>query len=73
MAFPHKSVRKFLDQMAAEGWRVDRYTGGGHFRLLHPSGAQAFMASTASDHRALMNTRATLRRAVREAEQRRSS
>ena len=56
--------RAVLEEMDHEGWTLE-YTGSGHIRWQHPSGAFAFSASTPSDHRAWKNQLAKLRRLAR--------
>lgn len=59
-----KDLRKLLDRAAREGW-VSVHTKGGHLCLIHTNGARVYAASTPSDHRALRNLEADMRRAVR--------
>lgn len=60
---------KDFDRLQTEyenaGWTIRR-TGGGHLRWTGPNGeGPVFTASTPSDHRAIQNIKATLRRATR--------
>ena len=57
-------LERLLRQASASGWRVAR-TRGGHWRLLYPNGGIVVLSSTPSDHRALRNVRAQMRRAER--------
>jgi hypothetical protein len=54
-----------LIKLAAELGYSAEPTAGGHIRFVHPSGALVHSASTPSDHRALRNARADLRRELR--------
>lgn len=60
--FAGKRARPLVRAALAQGWRVE-VTGGNHLRLLPPHGRPVFMAATPSDHRSVLNARATLRRA----------
>ena len=54
-----------LDALAAEfGFVYERTTGSKHRRYRHPSGAFVVLHSTASDHRAMANSRKWLKRAL---------
>ena len=57
-------LKQQLRQAEAHGWQVTR-TRNGHWRLLHPGGGIVVMSSSPSDHRALRNMRAQMRRAER--------
>ena len=57
-------LKQVLRQAQAHGWRVQP-TRGGHWRLRHPGGGIVVTSSTPSDHRALANFKAQLRRAER--------
>jgi predicted RNA binding protein YcfA (HicA-like mRNA interferase family) len=57
-------LKQLLRQASACGWQVTR-TRGGHWRLLRPNGGIVVLSSTPSDHRALRNVRAQMRRAER--------
>lgn len=62
MASAKKDFKKVLDQATKQGWRVEQ-TKGGHWRLYAPDGEHiVHAASTPSDHRALANTIAQMRR-----------
>jgi len=65
--FKSRTLRRGLRQLlvAHPNWRPSR-TNGGHVKLVGPGGRVIFTASTSSDHRALLNLRAHLRRAERE-------
>lgn len=56
-----KVMRPLVEQALEEGWTVSP-TQNGHLRFTHPCGALVHGPSTPSDHRALKNLRATLRR-----------
>jgi len=62
------SYRHTLAALAKRhGWRMER-SAGGHLRLRHTgTGRSVFAASTPSDHRAIMNVAAEMRRAIRTA------
>jgi hypothetical protein len=56
--------RDLIRHATAAGWRVSR-TSGGHLRLEHRDATMpVFTASTPSDHRAMRNALATMRRAL---------
>ena len=60
--------RELLQALAAyerRGWKVKK-TRGGHFKLTSPGGAVVFAAHSASDWRAIKNTKARLERIERE-------
>ena len=59
-------LKQVLRQAEAQGWRVQP-TRGGHWKLTHPGGGIVVTSSSPSDHRALANVRAQLRRAERRA------
>jgi hypothetical protein len=58
------SLRDLIDEAAALGYAAEP-TAGSHIRFTHPSGALVHAASTPSDRRAWLNTRADLRRELR--------
>lgn len=56
-------VREIADWAGQHGWALaDDATGGGHWVLKHPSGSTVALPSTPSDHRGLVNAKATIRR-----------
>jgi hypothetical protein len=59
-----RDLRRLLDAARARGWSAT-YTGAGHWKLRHRSGAVVFTSSTPSCPRGLLNFRATLRHAER--------
>jgi hypothetical protein len=59
-------LKQQLRQAEAHGWQVT-HTRNGHWRLLYPGGGVVVTSSTPSDHRALANLRAQMRRAERRA------
>jgi predicted RNA binding protein YcfA (HicA-like mRNA interferase family) len=59
------ALKELLRAAEARGWRVELTRRGGHVRLVHPDGAVVVAAATPSDHRALANLRAQLRRVER--------
>jgi predicted RNA binding protein YcfA (HicA-like mRNA interferase family) len=58
-------LRQLLRAAEARGWRVELTRRGGHVRLTHPDGTIVVTGSTPSDHRALANLKAQMRRAER--------
>jgi len=59
-----RAARDLIRRAAAAGWSVAP-TRGGHLRFTHPEASvPVFTASTPSDHRALANALATMRRAL---------
>ena len=56
-----KDIRRVFKALEAQGWRIDR--GKRHFKCKAPNGGLVTIPSTPSDHRALLNARAQLRRA----------
>jgi len=58
-------LKELLRAAEARGWRVDATRRGGHVRLVHPDGGVVVASGTPSDHRALANLRAQLRRVER--------
>jgi hypothetical protein len=56
-----QEIEQLFRQLERQGWRV-RW-GSGHPKLLAPSGEPVVMAASPSDHRAMKNLRARLRRA----------
>ena len=58
-----RDLRRVLDEARQAGWLASP-TRGGHWRLTHPSGAILVTGSTPSDHRALRNLQAAIRRAT---------
>ena len=57
---------QFVRSLSRFGWTAE-LTNGGHVRLQHELGGRAIVtASTPSDRRALLNTRALLRREMRQ-------
>lgn len=59
-------LRRLLKSARRRGWTVER-TRGSHWKLRHPSGAVVVAGSTPSCPRAVLNTRADLRRIERRA------
>lgn len=56
-------LRKLVAEAEAAGWTVER-TRNNHIRFLSPDGKHLIVCgSTESDHRAIRNTKARLRRA----------
>jgi hypothetical protein len=61
-----RDLERLLRRARASGWVVAR-TRSGHWRLRYWGGGIVVIGSTPSDHRALRNFRAQLRRAERRA------
>jgi hypothetical protein len=59
-----RDLQKLITYAQARGWTVTK-TASGHIRLRHPSGALIYTGSTPSDHRAVRNAAADVRRAER--------
>lgn len=60
-----KDFERLQEEYRTAGWTIKR-TGGGHLRWTGPKGeGPIFTASTPSDHRAIQNVKAMLRRAAR--------
>jgi hypothetical protein len=57
---PH-GWRKLAAAALRAGWRIER-TQGGHFKWSPPIGRIIYTSSTPSDHRAMRNVRADLKR-----------
>lgn len=61
----HPRFKDLLKESRAAGWEV-RLTRGDHLRWTHPQASSpVFSAATPSDHRAVKNTRAMLRRVMK--------
>jgi hypothetical protein len=59
----HRRGRELLRALEADGWRLERVTGSGHYLLTHPeASAPLVMAATPGGGRADRNTRAMARR-----------
>lgn len=57
----NRDVRQLLDKAKAHGCQIE-HTNSSHIRILTPKGGTVILPSTPSDHRALLNARAELRR-----------
>jgi hypothetical protein len=49
----------------ARGWAAPERTGGGHFKMVHPSGKCVWFGNSPSDYRATLNLRSDIRRIER--------
>lgn len=56
-----KDLRALFRDLEQRGWSVE-VTGGNHYKLKGPRGQIVFCPGTPSDHRALKNLKAMLRR-----------
>ena len=56
-----KDYKELMRIAIGQGWRVEQ-TRGNHVRWIAPDGSVTFTGLTNSDHRALLNHRARLRR-----------
>lgn len=56
-----QDMQDLIAEAKRQGWRVIM-TNNGHYKWLHENGAMFFSAGTPSDYRAIMNTRARIRR-----------
>lgn len=65
----YKRLKPLIELAQAEGWQVERTTGG-HLKLSKPGLPPIYTGSTCSDHRATRNALARLRRGSRSAEER---
>jgi hypothetical protein len=66
----HQRARAFVRELVEAGWVVTM-RGSGHYRAIHPAASRPlFFAATPSDHRSLLNARATARRLLREGKDR---
>src|SRR3546814_1787229 len=70
LARGRERLRALIEFALGEGWRVVR-TSGGHLKFTKPGCASIYTSSTASDHRADRTHRAQLRRAARQAQEKR--
>jgi hypothetical protein len=59
-----RELKRLIETAAARGWTATT-TRNGHIRLAHANGAVIYTGSTPSDHRAVRNAAADLRRAER--------
>jgi predicted RNA binding protein YcfA (HicA-like mRNA interferase family) len=57
-----RQQRKLAKQAKAQGWEIRR-TRGDHLVWVAPNGRKVYSSATPSDHRAVKNQRARLRRA----------
>lgn len=64
MKITNRDLRAILVEAEQRGWGVEQ-TRKGHLKLTHPTGAVVFAASSPSDHRAIKNMEARLRRVER--------
>lgn len=62
----NREMRELVKEAAKDGWTVTLRKGG-HLKFEHPEAACVFASSTPSDHRSVANTRAQLRRNLKEA------
>jgi predicted RNA binding protein YcfA (HicA-like mRNA interferase family) len=60
--FPSKEARELIKIAGTIGWVFIGYTGGGHLRLQHSSGAKYTIPATPSDHRGRMASLTDLQR-----------
>lgn len=61
-----QDMRKMIKRLKKAGWTATP-TGSGHLRLEGPHGERQIVPATPSDHRALKNMRADIRRASKAA------
>jgi hypothetical protein len=59
-----RDLQKLITYAQGRGWTATT-TRNGHIRLRHPNGALIYTGSTPSDHRAVRNAAADIRRAER--------
>ncbi|HGW5375657.1 TPA: hypothetical protein ACNIJL_004687 [Pseudomonas aeruginosa] len=70
LARGREPLRGLIAFALSEGWQVRRTTNG-HLKFSKPGHTAIYTGTTASDHRACLNARAELRRAMRRAERER--
>ena len=58
-----KEVGEMIKHAESEGFRFDRYTGTGHYRMIHENGSTVVIPSTPSGPRWKKNVMADIRRA----------
>jgi predicted RNA binding protein YcfA (HicA-like mRNA interferase family) len=66
MANKHREIRDLIRDAERRGW-TSKLTGGGHYKLTHPSGAFVIMSATPRTNRAYAATLCRIRRIEREA------
>jgi len=55
--------RDVVNELLARGWQVERFTGSGHVKVVHPpTGRHVIVAMTTGDRRSWRNLRAEVRR-----------
>lgn len=59
-----RELLQLLDAYGRRGWGITK-TGGGHIKIVSPGGAVIFAANSATDWRAIKNTKARLERIER--------
>ncbi|MGB0817833.1 MAG: hypothetical protein ACPGQQ_02915 [Candidatus Puniceispirillaceae bacterium] len=59
-----KDVKKLVKDLRKRGWTVTQ--GRGHYKAEHPKGGFIFMSLTPSDHHAVANMQADVRRLERQ-------
>lgn len=70
LARGREQLRGLIEFALSEGWQVRR-TPKGHLKFTKPGHTSIYTGTTASDHRACLNARAELRRAMRRTQQER--
>ncbi len=65
LARGHKRLLPLIEYALGEGWEVLR-TQGGHLKFVKPGLPLIYTSATASDHRAIRNAHAMLRRTQRQ-------
>ena len=65
---PSARLRDLVEKTECLGWRYEGRTRGGHALMVHCSGRKFVASSTPSDHRAVLNSIAIMKRIVREQE-----
>jgi predicted RNA binding protein YcfA (HicA-like mRNA interferase family) len=64
----NRDLNSLLDAVVEAGWMVDR-TRGNHLREVSSRGSVVTVATTPSDYRAVLNTRARIRRISKQEQQ----
>ena len=64
----NRDLNQLLDSVVEAGWMVDR-TRGNHLRVVSSRGSVVTVATTPSDYRAVLNTRARIKRIAKQEQQ----
>lgn len=61
-----RDLRAVVRDAIARGWSEPEKTGGGHLKMVHPSGQCVFFGSSPSEYRGTKNLLSSIRRIERE-------